>query len=135
MRRAKALFFSRCESCPVDFVPTGSNWSRRGGNEAAEASGVEGSVRNLANMQAVTRVNTEQASKRVDAEADPAKRRGRPPPQVKRTERAACGSAGVLVTACMEEGNRRNTGNPALWSNVRPTGRPRGTGRAGQGGG
>ena len=53
VRRAKALFFSRCEPCPVIFVPTGSNRSRRGGNEAAEASGVECSVRNLANMQAV----------------------------------------------------------------------------------
>ena len=53
MRRGKALSFRGCESRPVTFVPTGSNWSRRGGNEAAEASGVEGSVRDLANMQAV----------------------------------------------------------------------------------
>jgi len=50
VRRAKALFSSGCETRPVIFVPTGSNWSRRGGNEAAEASGVEGSVRDLANM-------------------------------------------------------------------------------------
>ena len=63
MRRAKALSSSGCESRPVIFVPTGSNWSSRGGNEAAEASGVEGSLRDLANMQAVMRVNTEQASK------------------------------------------------------------------------
>ena len=65
MRRGKALSFRGCESRPVTFVPTGSNWSRRGGNEAAEASGVEGLVRDLATMQAVMRMNTEQASKRV----------------------------------------------------------------------
>jgi hypothetical protein len=53
VRRAKALSSSGCESRPVIFVPTGSNWSSRGGNEAAEASGVEGSERDLANMQAV----------------------------------------------------------------------------------
>jgi len=40
VRRAKALSFNGCESRPVTFVPTGSNWSRRGGNEAAGASGV-----------------------------------------------------------------------------------------------
>jgi hypothetical protein len=59
-----------------------------------------------------------------DVEADLAKIQGRPLSQVKRTEKAACGSAGVLVTACMEEEDRRNTGNPATWSHVRPTGRP-----------
>jgi len=42
VRRDKALFFSGCESRPVTFVPTGSNWSSRGGNESAEASGVDG---------------------------------------------------------------------------------------------
>ena len=53
MRRGKALFSSGCETRPVTFAPTGSNHSRRGGNEAAEAYGVEGSVRDLASMQAV----------------------------------------------------------------------------------
>jgi len=65
VRRAKALSFSGCESRPATFAPAGSNWSSRGGNEAAEASGVEGLVRDLATMQAVMRMNTEQASKRV----------------------------------------------------------------------
>ena len=54
VRRAKAPFFSGCESHPATIAPAGSNWSSRGGNEAAEASGVEGSLRNLASMQAVT---------------------------------------------------------------------------------
>jgi hypothetical protein len=42
VRREKALFFSRCKSRPATFAPAGSNWSSRGGNEAAEASSVEG---------------------------------------------------------------------------------------------
>jgi hypothetical protein len=53
VRRAKALSFSGCESRPATFAPAGSNWSSRGGNETAGASGVEGSVRNSVNMQAV----------------------------------------------------------------------------------
>jgi hypothetical protein len=36
------------------FAPAGSNRSSRGGNEAAEAFGVEGPERDLAIMQAVT---------------------------------------------------------------------------------
>lgn len=54
VRRAKAQFLSGCESHPATFAPAGSNWSSRGGNETAEASGVEGHVSDLANMQAVT---------------------------------------------------------------------------------
>ena len=42
VRRAKARFSSGCESRPAAFAPAGSNRSSRGGNEAAEASGVEG---------------------------------------------------------------------------------------------
>jgi len=52
VRRAKALSFSGCESRPVTFAPAGSNRSSRGGNEAAEASGEEGPLRDLASMQA-----------------------------------------------------------------------------------
>jgi len=36
MRRAKALFFSGCESRPSTFVPAGSNWSRRGGKSSGK---------------------------------------------------------------------------------------------------
>ena len=42
VRRAKARSFSGCESRPATVAPAGSNRSSRGGNEAAEASGVEG---------------------------------------------------------------------------------------------
>jgi len=47
-----------------------------------------------------------------DTEADPPLIRGRPQSQVKRTKRAACGSVGVLVTACREGEGRLNTGSP-----------------------
>jgi hypothetical protein len=65
VRRAKALSFSGCESRPATVAPAGSNRSNGGGNEAVEAFGVEGPSRDLAIMQAVTRVNVEQASKWV----------------------------------------------------------------------
>ncbi len=42
VRRAKPRFSSGCESRPAAFAPAGSDRSSRGGNEAAEASGVEG---------------------------------------------------------------------------------------------
>jgi hypothetical protein len=54
VRRAKARSFSGCEPRPAMFAPAGSNRSSRGGNETAEAFGVEGPERDLANMQAVT---------------------------------------------------------------------------------
>ncbi len=47
------------------FAPLGSNQSSSGGNETAEASGAEGRFGDLASVQAVTRVNAEQASKRL----------------------------------------------------------------------
>jgi hypothetical protein len=65
VRRAKARFSSGCKSRPATFAPAGSNRSSRGGNKAAEAFGVEGHVSDSAIMQAVTRVNVEQASKNV----------------------------------------------------------------------
>jgi hypothetical protein len=65
VRRAKARSFSGCEPRPANVAPAGNNRSSRGGNETAEAFGVEGPERDLVNMQAVTRVNAEQASKRL----------------------------------------------------------------------
>ena len=54
VRRAKARSFRGCKSLPATVAPAGSNWSSRGGDEMAEAFGVEGSLRNSASMQAVT---------------------------------------------------------------------------------
>ena len=65
MRRAKALSSSGCESRPATVAPAGSNRSNDGGNKVVEAFGVEGPSGDLAIMQAVTRVNVEQASKWV----------------------------------------------------------------------
>ena len=45
------------------FAPSGSNRSSGRGNEVAEAFGVEGRLGDLASVQAVIRVNVEQASK------------------------------------------------------------------------
>jgi hypothetical protein len=42
VRREKARFLSGCESHPAIIASAGSNRSGRLGNEAAEASGVEG---------------------------------------------------------------------------------------------
>ena len=62
VRRAKAALSSGCKAHPAT-APAGSNRSSHGGNEVAEAFGVEGPSRDLAIVQAVTRVNVEQASK------------------------------------------------------------------------
>lgn len=72
VQRSKALFSGGCDTCPVIFVTPGGSWSRRGRDEAAEASDAGGSARDMANMQAVMRVNTGQAPKKGGAEAGPA---------------------------------------------------------------
>jgi len=71
----------------------------------------------LATMQAETRVNTEQASKTDIAEADPSRLWGRPLP-LGEIATAFNGSAGVVVSACMEEEIDRNTGSPTWWRRV-----------------
>ena len=71
----------------------------------------------LAIMQAETRVNTEKASKRDIEEADPSGFWGRPLP-LDETATALNGSAGVVVSACMEEEIDRNTGSPTWWRRV-----------------
>ena len=58
-------------------APPGSNWSGGGGNKAAGASDVEGPQGDLASLQAVTRVNAEQASKTINAGADPPRNLGK----------------------------------------------------------
>jgi hypothetical protein len=58
----RTIFGAPCEGTvsqrvripPGKVAPAGSNRSSRGDNEAAEASGVEGHISDLANMQAVT---------------------------------------------------------------------------------
>ncbi len=47
VRREKAAIFSGCETHPATVAPAGSNRRSRGGNESAEAFGVEGRDRRL----------------------------------------------------------------------------------------
>src|SRR5271167_3459784 len=66
VRRGKGVGPQRVGVPPGSwFVPPGNNRSSGGGNEAAEAFGAEGRNGDLVSMQAVTRVNAKQASKRV----------------------------------------------------------------------
>ncbi len=44
VRRGKAAFFSGCKSHPATIAPAENNRSSHGGNEVAEASGVEGHI-------------------------------------------------------------------------------------------
>jgi hypothetical protein len=57
-------------------------------------------------------VNTEQASKRDIAEADPSGFWGRPLP-LDEIATAFNGSVGVMASACLEEEIDRNTGSPS----------------------
>ena len=94
------------------FVPPGNNRSSGGGNEAAEASGTEGRNGDLVSMQAVTRVNAEQASKRVMQEptrlnfGEGRRRWDSMSEQVHRS----CRGKGDGMQAT---GTRRNTGSPS----------------------
>ena len=65
VRRDKAAFSSGCKPHPAT-APAGSNRSSHGGNEVAEAFGQRVTIYgDSASVQAVTRVNAEQASKRT----------------------------------------------------------------------
>jgi hypothetical protein len=67
----------------------------------------------LASVQAVTRVNAEQASKRVTWEPTRlnfGEGRGR---WTRRTTLATSGPTGVMAMACTHRENRRNTGSPS----------------------
>src|SRR5277367_6510956 len=64
VRRDKAALSSGCKSHPAN-APAGSNRSSHGGNELAEAFGMRVTIYgDSASVQAVTRVNAEQSSKR-----------------------------------------------------------------------
>ena len=61
----KLCFFSGSQSRPATIVLAGSNRSGSGGNEIARAFDGKGRFGDSASLWAVTRVNAEQASKRV----------------------------------------------------------------------
>ena len=86
------------------FAPPGSNRSSGGGNEVAEAFGEEGRDGDLASVQAVIRVNAEQASKRVMQEPTllfSGEGRSR---WDGTSESGSIGLAGVLAMACTQRG-------------------------------
>ena len=94
------------------FVPSGNNRSSGRGNEAAEAFGAEGRKGDSVSMQAVTRVNAEQASKRVMQEPtrlSDGEGRCRWNSMSEQVHRSCRGNGdGMQAT-----GTRRNTGSPS----------------------
>jgi hypothetical protein len=77
----------------------GSNQGDEGGNEFVEVLCVKVTSGDRANMQAGTRVNAEQASKRTVAEADPSDIWGRPMP----LDETATASNGSIERTCRPE--------------------------------
>ena len=75
----------------------------------AEAFGVEHHLGWCATMQAVTRVNVEQASKRQDVEADLPSFQEKLLFLGKRAKYAPRNSTGVMTTACMDSEERGNS--------------------------
>ena len=87
------------------FAPPGSNRSSDGGNEVAEAFGVEGRDGDLASVQAITSVNAEQASKRLLQEPT-LHFSGEGRSQWERYERmGSIDLAGVVAMACTQRGS------------------------------
>ena len=81
----------------------GSNQGDAGGNKCVEVLWCNGSLLgDLASMQAGTRVNAEQASKRIMRKPTRLVFWGRPS-SLDRIAIASNGSAGVVASACMEE--------------------------------
>ena len=126
MRREKALSSSGCEPRPATVAPAGSNRSNGGGNESVEAFGVEGPLRDSAIVQAVTRVNVEQASKSTMRKPTRLKHGEGCHRCGKRAKSDPTDSAGVVTMACTKEEDSGNTGSPVVWPCARPTGAPRG---------
>src|SRR5262245_17231851 len=96
------------------FVQPGSNRSSGGGNEAAEAFGGEGRNGDSVSMQAVTRVNAEQASKLLTREptrhiSGEGRRRWN-----STSEQVHRGPAGVVATACRQRGPEATRETPAV---------------------
>src|SRR5438094_9664693 len=106
VRRAKASFFSGCNSHLATVAPASSNRSGSGGNEAAEASDGKGRTGDPASRQAVTCVNAEQASKHLMRE--PTQRtfgEGRRRRHSGEQPDPCDDPAGVVATACLHREN------------------------------
>lgn len=131
VRRAKARSSSGCESRPAKVAPAGSNRSSRPGSEAAgKHSGAEGHLGWLDEYAGYNVSKRRAGLEKGNVEADPPVCRGRPPSLGKRAMRAPRDSAGVVTMACIEGEGWCNTGRLPRWPIARPTGLPRGIGRA-----
>ena len=93
------------------------------GEEVTKAFDGKAPKRDSVSVQAVTRVNTEQAAKRLVMGADLEKPEGKPKSEAKKTEGAVAELAVVVVTACRrkESTARRETlGGPLERHNRQP---------------
>ena len=107
VRRDKAPIFSGSNSHPATLAPAGSNRSGSGGNDTAEASDGKGCSGSPASRQAVTYVNAEQASKKYDVGADPARGWGRPLSQAPGEQPdPACGPQWFVAATVFVSGTR-----------------------------
>ena len=119
VRRAKAALSSGCEAHPAT-APAGSNRSSHGGNEAVEAFGDQRVTKygDVASVQAVTRVNAEQASKRTMRRPTRLPFRGRliRLGEVSKAIRPA--AAPGYWRQHVHKESVRNTGGPTTWSGM-----------------
>ena len=112
MRRERRVIFCGCESRPATVAPAGSTWGGSRRQRLGLKHSEERPRRGSASIQAVTRVNAEQASKRVTWE--PTWRENREGRRLRETvSEAPEGPTGVLATACTQEEKTGNTGNPS----------------------
>jgi hypothetical protein len=116
VRRAKTRSSSGCESRPAVVAPAGSNGSSRGGNEAAEAFGVEGRRGRLGKLTGHNDENAEQDPKQLMQRPTQPQIWGRLPRSGKRAKHAPDCSVGAWAMACQEEEDRSKTGSPITWS-------------------
>ena len=103
-------------------APPGSNRSSGGGNETAEASGVKGRLRRPRERTGRNVSERRAGLENGDAAADPTELWGRPMPMGEHERISPIGPAGVMATACKQEGTRRNTGSPSGDSQFGSTG-------------
>ena len=115
VRRAKARFPSGRQTHPATFTPAGSNRSSRGGNETAEASGVEGHFGDSASMRAATCSERRAGSEKGDVEADPDVEAGKAVIAGEESEMSTQRFHRGIGGGTHAQGDRRNTGNPDWW--------------------
>src|SRR5215813_10339176 len=117
------------------FAPPGNNRSGGEGNETVGAFGVEGHVGDSVSVQAVTRVNAEQAPKKQLQEPTGLLHKGRPLTVEKHERTGSTEPAGVRATACRPRRPDATREAPNGGRGQGPTGNSREPGQAAWGGG